>query len=64
MMAGLTPSRVERWIADQEELAALATCDAVRAMHLDLASLHRAQLACLLLDVELAGVPDALDLAA
>ncbi|MGP7794778.1 hypothetical protein [Sphingomonas sp. CLY1604] len=48
MNTNLTPERVERWIADQTQLATLATCPEVRAMHLDLASLYRAQLGYLI----------------
>lgn len=48
MHTNLTPDRVERWIADQTQLARLAACPEVRAMHLDLASLYRAQLGYLI----------------
>ena len=47
MDTGLTREILHRRIEDQMALAALATDDAVRAMHGDLASLYRSQLACL-----------------
>ena len=47
MDTGLTSEILHRRIEDQMALAALATDDAVRAMHCDLASLYRSQLACL-----------------
>ena len=47
METGLTREILHRRIEDQMALAALATDDAVRAMHRDLASLYRSQLACL-----------------
>ncbi|WP_426256523.1 hypothetical protein [Sphingomonas sp. DC2300-3] len=47
MDTGLTREILDRRIEDQMALAALATDDAVRAMHCDLASLYRSQLACL-----------------
>lgn len=47
MDTGLTSEILHRRIEDQIALAALATDDAVRAMHCDLASLYRSQLACL-----------------
>lgn len=47
MDTGLTREILDRRIEDQIALAALATDDAVRAMHCDLASLYRSQLACL-----------------
>lgn len=39
----VTPDRLERLIEDQRQLAALTACEEVRAMHLDLVALYKAQ---------------------
>lgn len=57
MNTDLTPQRVAALIEDQEQLAVIATCDGVRAMHHDLATLYRSQLACILAAAALAVEP-------
>jgi len=59
MMVDLEPERIERCVADQVRLAALAVCPEVKAMHLDLAALYRAQLGYLLASRQLDGLPRA-----